>query len=113
MPLIFFPILSAITWRYLASEPALDYFRIALTQRSDPELDQLRLGNLDSNMSFQLVQVALADHDISLLCDKSYSRLRPIIPKALRPDIFRIIHGLILAPKLASNWSASASFGPG
>ena len=82
------PSLGAI----LPSEPALDYFRIALSQRSDPELDQLRLGNLDSNMSFQLVQVALADHDISLLCDKSYSRLRPIIPKALRPDIFRLHH---------------------
>ena len=82
------PSLGAI----LPSEPALDYFRIALSQRSDPELDQLRLGNLDSNMSFQLVQVALADHDISLLCDKSHSRLRPIIPKALRPDIFRLHH---------------------
>ena len=73
------PSLGAI----LPSEPALDYFRIALSQRSDPELDQLRLGNLDSDISFQLVQVALADHDISLLCDKSYSRLRPINPQSI------------------------------
>ena len=82
------PSLGAI----LPSEPVLDYFRIALAQRSESELDELRLGNLDSNMSFQLVQVALVDNDISLLCDKPYSRLRPIIPKALRPDIFCLYH---------------------
>ena len=69
----------------------LDYLRLALAQRDDNETQQLRLQN---STSLCLVEVPLADHGISLLCDDSQSRLRPIIPQSLRFAVFQQFHSL-------------------
>ena len=69
----------------------LDYLRLALAQRVDNETQQLRLQN---STSLRLVEVSLADHGISLLCDDSQKRLRPIIPQSLRFAFFQQFHSL-------------------
>ena len=75
----------------LPTTKGLDYLRLALAQRVDNETQQLRLRN---STSLRLVEVPLADHDISLLCDDSQSRLRPIIPQSLRFAVFQQFHSL-------------------
>ena len=80
--------LSAI----VPDEPSLDYLRIALMQKLDPEIELLRGGQSEKAASLQPIEVRLADHDVSLLCDQAYSRLRPIIPQGLRYDVFKLYH---------------------
>ena len=69
----------------------LDYLRLALAQRVDNETQQLRLQN---STSLCLLEVPLADHGTSLLCDDSQSRLQPIIPQSLRFAVFQQFHSL-------------------
>ena len=61
-------------------------------QKLDPEIELLRGGQLKKAASLQPIEVRLADHDVSLLCDQAYSRLRPIIPQGLRYDVFKLYH---------------------
>ena len=78
-------------YNVLPTTKGLDYLRLALAQRDDNETQQLRLQN---STSLRLVEVPLADHGISLLCDDSQSRLRPIIPQSLRFAVFQQFHSL-------------------
>ena len=73
-------------------EPSLDYLQIALMQKLDPEIKLLRAGQSEKAASLQPIEVCLADHDVSLLCDQAYSQLRPIIPQKLRYDVFKLCH---------------------
>ena len=75
----------------LPTTKGLGYLRPALAQRVDNETQQLRPQN---STSLRLVEVRLADHGISLLCDDSQSRLRPIIPQSLRFAVFQQFHSL-------------------
>ena len=75
----------------LPTTKGLGYLKLALAQRVDNETQQLRLQN---STSLRLVEVPLADHGISLLCDDSQSRLRPIIPQSLPFAVFQQFHSL-------------------
>ena len=68
----------------IPDEPSLDYLLIALMQKLDPEIELLRGGQSEKAASLQPIEVRLADHDVSLLCDQAYSRVHPIIPQGLR-----------------------------
>ena len=76
----------------LPEEPSLDYLRIAISQRGDPEIERLRQGESIAAPSLRVTPVLLADHGISLLCDASHGRLRPIIPSNMRFDVFHLYH---------------------
>ena len=75
----------------LPTTKGLDYLRLALAQIVDNETQLLRLQN---STSLRLVEVPLADHGISLLCDDLQSRLRLIIPQSLRFAVFQQFHFL-------------------
>ena len=68
----------------LPEEPSQDYLRIAISQRGDPEIERLRQGESIDAPSLKVTPVLLANYGISLLCDTSYGRLRPIIPFDMR-----------------------------
>ena len=76
----------------IPDEPSLDYLRIALMRKLDPEIELLRAGQSEEAASLQPIEVRLVDHDVSLLCDQAYLRLRPIIPHGLRYDVFKLYH---------------------
>jgi len=82
------PLINAI----LPNEPHLDYLRIALAQRNDSFLEQLRKGDKCITTSLKPIQVPLAEHGISLLCDNSHPALRPIIPESMAFTVFRQYH---------------------
>ena len=52
----------------------------------------MRGGQSEKAASLQPIEVRLVDHDVSLLCDQAYSRLRPIIPPGLRYGVFKLFH---------------------
>ena len=74
------------------SDSNIDYSHIAKLQRQNRQIKQLRRGEGASSTFCKLTQVPLAEHGISLLCDSSYHRLRPIIPSKLMFDIFHLYH---------------------
>ena len=80
--------LSAI----IPDEPSLDYLRIALMRKLDPEIELLRGGQSEKAASLQPIEVRLADHDVSLFYDQAYLQLCPIIPQGLRYDVFKLYH---------------------
>ena len=76
----------------LPEEPSLDYLRIAISQRGDPEIERLGQGESIDAPSLKVTPVLLAVHGISLLCDTSHGRLRLIIPTNMRFDVFHLYH---------------------
>ena len=76
----------------LPNEHGLDYLHIALAQREDSYVEQLRQGSLPVETSSQIIQVPLAEHGVSLLCDDSGPHTRPIIPASMAYTVFRQYH---------------------
>ena len=67
----------------------LDYHKLASEQLLDPDLKQS--GTLFTSLKLQNLPL---DHNISIICDMSTGKPRPIIPKTLRRHVFDLIHGL-------------------
>ena len=83
------PVESSAINAILPNTPSIDYLTLAREQERDPEVSELRHNN---TTSLSLVEVPLADHDVSVLCDDSQGRLRPIAPSSMRLKIFQHIH---------------------
>ncbi len=67
------------------STAAVDFLEMAACQRSCPETAAAK----DSSLKLQLLHVG----DSRLLCDVSVGRVRPLVPAALRRQVFKQLHG--------------------
>ena len=76
----------------LPEELSLDYLRIAISQKGDPEIERLRQGESIDALSLKVTPVLLADHGTSLFCNTSHGHLHPIIPSNIRFDVFHLYH---------------------
>ena len=81
------PLLNLIT----PPSAPLDYLQLAVAQRTDPEITDLRRNN---STALVLKDIPLAEHGINILCDVSTGRLRPVIPISLRASVFKRFHSL-------------------
>ena len=81
------PLLNFIT----PPSAPLDYLQLAVAQRTDSEIIDLRRSN---STAFVLKDILLAKHGINILCDASTGRLRPVIPISLRASVFKHFHSL-------------------
>ena len=69
----------------------LGYLQLAVAQRTDPEIPDLRRNN---STALMLKDIPLAEHGINILCDVSTGRLRPVIPVSLCASVFKHFHSL-------------------
>lgn len=69
---------------------SVDYGQLALSQESDPELQQL----LRSESSLQLNKVSVPGFEIDLYCDTASATPRPYVPENLRLEVFNSLHNL-------------------
>ena len=69
----------------------IDYLRLANEQKKDAELNEMQ--SMSTN-SLELFEVPLAEQNITILCDKSCNRLRPVIPQNMRRTVFTNVHSL-------------------
>ena len=67
----------------------LDYLQLAVAQRTDPEITDLRRNN---STALVLKDILLAEHGINILCDVSTGRLQPVISICLRASVFKHFH---------------------
>ena len=81
------PLLNLIT----STSAPLDYLQLAVAQRTDPEITDLRRSK---STALVLKDIPLAEHGINILCDVSTGRLRLIIPVSLRASVFKHFHSL-------------------
>ena len=79
------PLLNLIT---PPSSP-LDYLQLAVVQRTDPEITDLRS---DHSTAHVLENMPLAERGVNILCDVSTGRLRPVILISLRASVFKHFH---------------------
>ena len=68
----------------------IDYSAIADAQKTDPET----LAYRTAVTGLRWKDFPLGDTGQTILCDISTGRTRPLIPQALRRDVFKTIHGL-------------------
>ena len=69
----------------------LDYLQLAVVQRTDSEITDLRRNN---STALVLKDIPLAEHGVKILCDVSNDRLRPVISICLRASVFKHFHSL-------------------
>ena len=69
----------------------IDYLEMAHQQRLDAPLQQLVI---DNTTSLILKHVPLGETGVTLLCDDSQGRLRPVVPSSMRHFVFRHFHSL-------------------
>ena len=67
----------------------IDYMEMASEQRNDQEVQNLKSNN---GTGLRLEEVLLSDTGLTILCDNSQGRLRPVIPKSMRFAVFRHFH---------------------
>ena len=70
---------------------AIDYLELAMQQRFDPEIVEMRNSNTSSLV---LKEVPLAESGVHILCDDSMRKLRPVIPASMRFHVFCYFHNL-------------------
>ena len=70
-------------------DSCLDYLEIANEQQGDLELQDLEH---DENTNLCLKEVPVCETGVTLLCDDSQGRLRPVIPKSMRYTVFSHFH---------------------
>ena len=68
----------------------LDYVAMATAQQQDPEVQAYRTANT----TFKLKDIPVGEHGVTLLCDTSTGRARPIVPANWRRQVFDLSHGL-------------------
>lgn len=69
---------------------AIDHEQMAIAQRNDPELSELR----SSTNSLDLRDISLPGSTNSLTCDISTGTLRPVVPGRFRRSVFDQLHSL-------------------
>ena len=67
----------------------INYLKMAEEQQSDLDLQNLKQNNTTSLL---LKDVPLGETGVTLLCDDSQGRLRPLVPKSMRPAVFQHFH---------------------
>ena len=67
----------------------VDYMEMATEQHNDQEVQNLKNNN---GTGLRLEEVLLSDTGLTILCDNSQGRLRPVIPKSMRFAVFRHFH---------------------
>ena len=70
---------------------AIDYLELAMQQRFDPEIEEMRNSN---TFSLVLKEVPLAESDVHILCNDSMRKLRPVIPASMQFYVFGYFHNL-------------------
>ena len=68
----------------------IDYLAVATAQQEDAEVQACRTAN--SNL--QLEDIPFGAQGVTILCDTSTGRARPIVPAGWRCQIFDSIHGV-------------------
>ena len=68
----------------------VDYAAMAASQKNDPDVHAYRTAIT----SLQLEDIPFRPNNITLLCDISTGRPRPIVPTGRRRKVFNLIHGL-------------------
>lgn len=71
-------------------QPGIDYRRMASLQASDPEIAAYRTAIT----SLVWRDFSLSDSGETLLCDISTGKRRPLVPSAMRREVFEMIHSL-------------------
>lgn len=69
---------------------AIDFHQLALSQESDPELQNL----LSKGSSLKLLKIAPAGSHTKLYCDISVQPPRPCVTPDFRKQVFDSLHGL-------------------
>ncbi len=85
------------------SVPGIDFRDMAVRQLLCPEVQKMVLSS-----SLRLVRFPVAD--LTLWCDVSTPRLRPLVPVVLRPQVFSAIHGVAHPGARASRRLISARY---
>ena len=73
----------------LATSHSIDLAQLAAAQSADPEMEII-----GRNTSLQLQRVPLTTSDGTIMCDISTGNPRPIVPQALRKEVFNTLHNL-------------------
>ena len=68
----------------------VDYAAMATSQKNDPDVHAYRTAIT----SLQLEDIPFGPNNITLLCDISTGRPRPIVPTGWRRKVFDLVHGL-------------------
>ena len=63
----------------------IDYMEMTTEQHNDHEVQNLKNNN---GTGLRLEEVLLSDNALTILCDNSQGRLRPVIPKSMRFAVF-------------------------
>ena len=71
------------------STPPIDFEQIAIAQRDDPELSELKTSS-----SLALRDISLPGSANLLTCDTSTGTLRPVVPAQFRRSVFDHLHSL-------------------
>ena len=69
----------------------IDYVEMATKQRDDSDIQRLK-NNDKTNL--HLVEVLLGNTDLTILCDDSQGRLRPVVPKSMHFRVFQHFHSI-------------------
>lgn len=80
--------------RIQSLESTINYNKIAETQRTDPEIEQIRNGTGKQHFSITLKLFAVPGSNEQLYCDVSTKRIRPYIPKEFRQQVLSSTHRL-------------------
>ena len=73
-----------------STSPTIDYEQMAIAQRDDSELTELRT----TNNSLDLRDISLPGSTNLLTCDTSTGTLRPVVPARFRRSVFDQLHSL-------------------
>jgi cleavage and polyadenylation specificity factor subunit 1 len=82
--------LSRVVFALGRPAPGIDLAELAHAQAADPDTSAYRTAVTD----LRLEDVKLPGSKLTLLCDVSQQRPRPVVPAAFRRRVFDILHGL-------------------
>ena len=68
----------------------VDYAAMAASQKNDPDVHAYRTAIT----GLQLEDIPFGPNNVTLLCDTSTGRARPIVPTGWRRKVFHLVHGL-------------------
>ena len=74
------------------SQEPLNYAEIAKEQREDEYIKQVLNSNVKTNL--KLEEFPIEDSELTILCDVSTTKVRPIIPAKFQRTVFDTIHEL-------------------
>ena len=86
----------------------VDYAAMAASQKNDPDVHAYRTAITGLH---QLEDIPFGPNNVTLLCDTSTGRARPIVPTGWRRKVFDLVHGLSHPSVYAlrgNSWSTSS-----